>query len=393
MESERIMRELTFINIGSVFERTRKSMWSTSLIGELFDVDVDFQVSTWHEVIRDDYLFPEVSGDVVVKFHHHYPDQTLTDYMKKEYGQTHLRPGTRYTEAFCSLVDRIERKIKEQIGNVVYVNSPSAIKQLRDKREMSRMLIESGIPHPRVIENPTVDAILKELDEGKPMCLKPIGGSCGRGITRVQKANEGYEVKTTWEASDKFEPVEKSHMEILTNENFEQFLAKYVNFGCLVQEWVEPLTGMYGGEGYIFDVREVVLYPDIYGRPVTEVVRRAPPDQVTTNVAMHHMPTGYNFLKDNLGSEGIRKSRELAMEAARIFDNLNESGVDILWSNERFPFVIELNAFPGHVAASYSGVDFPLLEVLGMLESLEYDVKIDLRKLCFENTIQTLYET
>jgi hypothetical protein len=389
------MKSLTLLNIGSIFQKIRKSSWNSHLVKHLFGIDIDFKIGRWSDIIKDDYKFPKTSDITVVRFYSPYSDDDLTRYIEKKYGQTHANPGKKYVKAFSYLVDVVEKKIKKQIGDVIYVNSPKAIKYLRNKVKMSKILIKNNIPHPPIIERPTAHKIIESLDGGKTLCIKPIAGSEGRGISRLVKTNKGYEVSTTWESTENFIPVKESHTEELTYKKFRKFLNKYIKFGCVVQEWIEPLKGEWQGKKWIFDIREVVLYPEIYNNAVTEMVRRGPPDEITTNISMHHLPAGYNFLRKNLEDYEIEKSRKLAFNAAKVFDNLNLSGVDIMWTNDgkkRYPVVIELNSFPGQATADYSGVYFPLLEMFGMLKSLGF-IDINLEKLLYENTVEKLYKT
>jgi len=320
------MSDLTIANIGSIFGKMRSSFWNTKLISNSLGLDIDTYYVRWHDAVKKDYKFPEKKNKVAFRFFSPYVDDEMNEFIEENYGQTHLTPGEKYAEGFCSMIDTVQERIEAQVNDFVYVNSPEAIKNLRDKREMSRILHKNNIPHPEIIENPDVETIINEIDKGKTICVKPIGGSCGRGVTRLRKinnGNNGYQLTTTWKSSDDFSEEKKSHTEELTKDNFEIFIKNYIEFGGLFQEWIDNYRGEWDGKKYSFDMREIVLYPDIYETAVTEIIRKAPPDEITTNISNGNSPAGYLFAKNNLGDDGIEKTRKLAIDAAKSFENLN----------------------------------------------------------------------
>jgi len=78
---------------------------------------------------------------------------------------------------------------------VTIVNSPSAIERTIDKFLASALLARAGVPTPRTIACERVEDALEAFDElGGDVIVKPLFGSMGAGMTRVDDRDVAYRV-------------------------------------------------------------------------------------------------------------------------------------------------------------------------------------------------------
>jgi RimK family alpha-L-glutamate ligase len=78
---------------------------------------------------------------------------------------------------------------------VTCVNSPRAIERTVDKFLASALLARAGVPTPRTIACERVEDALGAFEElGRDVIVKPLFGSMGAGMTRVDDADVAYRV-------------------------------------------------------------------------------------------------------------------------------------------------------------------------------------------------------
>jgi RimK family alpha-L-glutamate ligase len=78
---------------------------------------------------------------------------------------------------------------------VIVVNSPRAIERTIDKFLASALLARAGIPTPRTIACERAEDALEAFDElGRDVVVKPLFGSMGAGMTRVDDVDVAYRV-------------------------------------------------------------------------------------------------------------------------------------------------------------------------------------------------------
>ncbi len=78
---------------------------------------------------------------------------------------------------------------------VTCVNSPRALERTIDKFLASALLARAGVPTPRTIACERVDDALAGFEElGGDVIVKPLFGSMGAGMTRVEDADVAYRV-------------------------------------------------------------------------------------------------------------------------------------------------------------------------------------------------------
>jgi RimK family alpha-L-glutamate ligase len=182
----------------------------------------------------------------------------------------------------------------EKLG-VRVVNSASAIERTVEKCLASFLFAEAGIPTPRTLVTEDFQTALAACQEMRDVVLKPVFGSEGKGMVRVNDVETAYRVLRAWEMN------------------------RYIYY---IQEYVPH---------YQEDVRAFVVK-----------------DRVLAS--MLRCGTGWktNFSK---GAEvkPIKLSAEmetLALKAARLF-NLDYAGVDLMQAEDGRTLVVEINSIPG----------------------------------------------
>jgi len=202
------------------------------------------------------------------------------------------------------------------------INPPRAIECAVDKFLTTARLAAAGLPIPRTIACQTVDDALRAFEDfGRDVVLKPVFGSEGRGISRLQD-------------------------ETLAERAFR--LLVQLGSVLYLQEFV-PHNG--------FDLRLLVIGNQVLA------MRRSNPLDWRTNVSRGAI------------AEAIEPCDEWVALARRAANTIGASvaGVDLLQSSEGQTYVIEVNAVPGWRAlAAAHGRDVAAM-VLEHVEEVAYD--------------------
>ncbi|GAB4328770.1 MAG: hypothetical protein Kow0069_36030 [Promethearchaeota archaeon] len=212
----------------------------------------------------------------------------------------------------------------EEFG-VKVVNSPGAIERATDKLLASIALARRGLPTPRtVVVEEFAEAKRAFHDLGGDVVLKPVFGSMGVGVTRLNDPGFAEYVFATLEQA---------------REAF--YLQEFVEHGN----------------------RDLRLFV-VGGRVVASMARVTPADSPQpwkTNVHAGAQPRKY---------EPNDELRDLAAAAAEAV-GLEVAGVDVLEAPDGTHQVVEVNSIPGWRALQRaSGVDVPSLVVDHVLEAL-----------------------
>ena len=183
----------------------------------------------------------------------------------------------------------------EKLG-VKVINSASAIEKTVDKCYTTSLMAEAGLPVPRTVVTESFDQAIKAVKDMGSVVVKPIFGSLGKGIVRIQDLDTAHRV---------FRALE---------------LGRYVYY---VQQYMEC-----GGE----DFRLMVAG----GKLIGAMRRRACNGNWKTNIACGATAEEYHP-----EPEMIR----LALLAAETL-KADYAGVDILVC-EKVPYILEVNGIPG----------------------------------------------
>jgi RimK family alpha-L-glutamate ligase len=175
------------------------------------------------------------------------------------------------------------------------INSPEAIEKSVDKSWTSQILSTAGIPTPRTVVCERFEDAMTAFEAMGEVVVKPLTGSCGKGIMRVGDKDMAYRVFRTMEMN------------------------RYIYY---IQEYIEA-----GGE----DIRLFVAD----GEVAAAMRRRGAGWKANFHAGAAvtaHEPTG--------------AQRQMAIRACAEL-GLDHGGVDIISARDGREFVIEVNGIPG----------------------------------------------
>ena len=93
------------------------------------------------------------------------------------------------------VIFRVDALHALEAGGVTCVNGPRAIERTVDKFLASALLARAGVPTPRTVACERLDDALEAFEElGGDVIVKPLFGSMGAGMTRVDDADVAYRV-------------------------------------------------------------------------------------------------------------------------------------------------------------------------------------------------------
>lgn len=184
----------------------------------------------------------------------------------------------------------------EEMG-VHVMNSPDGIERSVDKYYTSALLEGAGIPTPKTVVTEKFDEAMEAFsDMGGDVVVKPLFGSLGFGMTRVNDEDIAYRVFRT----------------------------------------LEMIGGVYYIQEYIPHRNEDIRAFVIGGRVVASMLRKA--ERWKTNIAGGGEAKPYR-LEEKLAEVSVRAAEAVGLEY---------TGVDILKSERSEDFyVVELNSTPG----------------------------------------------
>jgi RimK family alpha-L-glutamate ligase len=184
----------------------------------------------------------------------------------------------------------------EEMG-VHVMNSPDGIERSVDKYYTSALLEGAGIPTPKTVVTEKFDEAMEAFSNmGGDVVVKPLFGSLGFGMTRINDEDIAYRVFRT----------------------------------------LEMIGGVYYIQKYIPHRNEDIRAFVIGGRVVASMLRKA--DRWKTNIAGGGEAKPYR-LEEKLAEVSVRAAEAVGLEY---------TGVDILKSEGGYDFyVVELNSTPG----------------------------------------------
>jgi RimK family alpha-L-glutamate ligase len=182
----------------------------------------------------------------------------------------------------------------ERLG-VRVVNSGSAIERTVDKYFASFLFADAGIPTPRTLVTEDFQTALAACQEMGDVVLKPVFGSEGKGMVRVNDEETAYRVLRAWE------------------------LNRYIYY---IQEYVPHFKE---------DIRAFV----VKDRVIASMLRSGTGWKTNFSKGAEVKPINLDVEKETL-----------ALKAARLFD-LDYAGVDLMRAEDGRTFVVEINSIPG----------------------------------------------
>jgi hypothetical protein len=230
-------------------------------------------------------------------------------------------------------------KLKRMEGKGQYVGSKwSKTTVLLGSREISRFIPKTKILSPLVLSS--------MLDEFKMVYLKPINGTYGKGVIKVEKHEHVTGITYDYQMGTerkKFLTLSALYHAILMN----KLKRKYI-----VQRGIHLLKY----QNRIFDLR-IMVQRNLKGAwESTGIIGRvALPNKIVTNYHSGGTPieittifkpymTEHEFNKYNLILQKL--GQDIAIVLSKIYPKLNMLGIDIGVDTNFFPWIIEVNTNP-----------------------------------------------
>lgn len=237
-------------------------------------------------------------------------------------------------EYFChNVTDAIKKHL--QYKKVLLIDDPLMALQGRDKRTIMRKLAKECVAVPKQYRVKHIKDILKLLERGHKLYIKPSCGSMGKGISFLQfgdwQTNFGF--KDNKIVSRKSDKGWKFH-DITGNTTF---LRNILKQNIYIEEGIEVLN-IKGNKVdlriYAFFNKIIYIYP-----------RRNKIDEVTTNISQGGV--GDPALIDIIPERVIKKAEKTVLEGMKAL-NLYFAGIDIVIDSAlQNTYIVDVNMYPG----------------------------------------------
>lgn len=241
--------------------------------------------------------------------------------------------GEKFEDFFNKVGSSIISRHKCKIS---YVNDPTSITLVRDKKRSHDVLKLNKVPCPKSYKGKTSKELMELVEQGTSFILKVRCGSLGKGISYING--------NKWCSNFKYENgILVNHPDDCGWEMKEVpqeigFLEQLLKYDVHIEEEIKtpPINGKK------FDLRVFVMYQD----PVFVYAKTANIDKIITNWYQGGTIEPLAFL-DQMPKKAIELAKEVAVKAANAY-GLKYTGIDVIFSEGyEKAFVLEGNAFPG----------------------------------------------
>ncbi|MFH1590150.1 MAG: YheC/YheD family protein [archaeon] len=218
-----------------------------------------------------------------------------------------------------------------------FVNDPMSIIIERDKYLTKQILKKEGISVAKDIDK-TLNSVLKEVEFGRSVYIKPRYGSLGKGITYVSPkkwtTNFKYDGNNIENHDD-----DKDWNEIeITGDT--EFLKKILSEDVVVEKAIVNSKT----NGFKLDLRVTSIYETINPK---FAYARVTSDKSVTNISQGAKEMSLEKLMEFVPKQQVEKALKLIRNCSKIL-NLNYAGGDVLFEGENFePVFLEINSYPG----------------------------------------------
>ncbi len=200
---------------------------------------------------------------------------------------------------------------------------------------------------PETVRYQSKNSILQMLGKYKTICMKPNGGSHGRGVIKLSHENGHFFVHGRNHDNRNF------HVHLINENQFERWIQHFVkDTRYIIQPYLELTTP----QGYPFDIRILIQKNEHFAWTLTgAAVRVGPSHTITSN--LHGGGKAYPldpFLEKHFTAsvQKIKKGIQTIISHVPSFIEQNhgplvELGLDIGIDRQANPWLLEVNSKPG----------------------------------------------
>ena len=240
---------------------------------------------------------------------------------------------------FKSRAQKITLKLKKMRKAGQYVGSKwNKTNVLLQSRKISRF-----IPKTRKLNQSVLNTMLNEF---KMIYLKPINGTYGKGVIRVEKHQENGKITFQYQQG-----TEKKHLGSLSA-LYRTVMKNKMRRSYIAQQGIHLLKY----KNCLFDLR-IMVQRNLKGvwESTGIIGRVAHPKKIVTNYHSGGTPTSFNTLfKPYLSKAEIEEysqilkkfGEDIAVTMSKEYPKLNMLGIDVGVDKKLYPWIIEVNTNP-----------------------------------------------
>ncbi len=244
-----------------------------------------------------------------------------------------------YGEKFNNLFKIVEEKLchKYKDKHLHFINPPASIRIDRDKKRTKSILRSFGIPTPKLCRVESYKDVLKILEKGKSVFIKPRFGAMGKGITFL--APEHWRTNFIFRRGKIISRQQDYGWSFFNITGNKDFLKKLLARDVICEEAIEhPVV-----DGKKFDFRIYVIFDEIPYMYAKSTLAKG----IITNWSQGGTIEKASFLR-KLPRGAVEKAKSLAKRTSRAL-KLNYTGVDVIFSKDfSNAYVLEAHSFPGY---------------------------------------------
>ncbi len=258
-----------------------------------------------------------------------------------------LHHPSQWFRGYCRMLARLKREASEACPGSLWLNDPTDIANMTDKRRTQQILAETGIPIPRPLgeeKKPTDYASLRERMLSERMhriFIKLACGSAASGLIAYQiNPVTGAEVALTTVGVEHYitrPPIYynsgklRRYTDTATISGIIDWLYRH---GAYAEQWI-PKSG-HGGRS--FDIRQLVVYGE-----ACHSIARVSSTPITN---LHLRSQRMSPAEAGLSEHTQEQVRDTAVQALAAFPSSGIAGIDVLVSgSSQRCFVVDVNPF------------------------------------------------
>jgi len=258
-----------------------------------------------------------------------------------------LHHPAQWFRGYCRMLARLQREANTACPGSLWLNDPTDIAAMTDKRQTQQILSEAGIPIPRPVgedQQPTDYDSLREMMLSRRMhrvFIKLAFGSAASGVIAYQiHPVTGAEIALTTVGVEDYitrPPIYynsgklRRYTDTATISGIMNWIYQH---GAYAEQWI-PKAGL---KGKAFDIRQLVVL-----REACHAVARVSPTPITN---LHLRNQRMSLSEAGLSESVQEQVRNTAVQALAAFPRSGVAGIDVLVSGgSQQCFVADVNPF------------------------------------------------